>query len=294
MSANPVWIVGAGPGDPDLLTRKAARLIESADLVAYDELVSREIRALIPAGAQTFAVGRRAGADPAWPARSAWLLPDGRVAPRVVELVRQGKTVVRLKGGDPAIFGRTGEELLALAKAGLSAEIVPGITAAVAAAACLQIPLTDRASATSVTFATAHSADEQRALLLDAQSWPRRGTLVLYMGLGRLEGLTRALHTAGWAPDTRVAVVSRASARDQRWVLGDLTTVAAKAARAALETPALVIVGDVVAAARAGYELPLDLAHDRARSDKSAATREPVGVPSLFHARRSARARSTM
>lgn len=289
MTSNPVWLVGAGPGDPDLLTRKAARLLETAHLVAYDELVSPEILALIPASALKFAVGRRAGDDPAWAARTAWLLPDGSIAPVVVELAKQGKTIVRLKGGDPAIFARTNEELAALAKAGLSAEIVPGITAAVAAASRLQIPLTDRAGSTSVTFATAHSAEDHRDLVLEAQNWPKRGTLVLYMGLRRLDTLTRALVRAGWERDTRAAVVSRATAADERWVIGTLANIADKADKAGLETPALVMVGDVLATARASYGL-----RERINSESNSSKREPIGVPSAFQALRSARARSTM
>lgn len=236
-----IWLVGAGPGDPDWLTRKAAQLIERADLLVYDALVSPEILALAAKNATLLAVGRRSGDDPRWPARAAWLLPDGRLAPQIVQSARSGHTVVRLKGGDPGVFGRLQEELLAITEAGLTPKIVPGISAASAAAATLGIPLTERGQASSVTFATAHLATER-----EPDSWPTQGTLVLYMGLGRLPALVTALRRRGWSASTPAAVVSRASTKSERVVVGTLATLADDVARAQLATPAVLMVGEVV------------------------------------------------
>jgi uroporphyrin-III C-methyltransferase len=240
-----VWLVGAGPGDPDLLTVRAHALIASASVLAFDELVSPAILALAPAGAERIPVGRRA---------HGCRHHEARIHPLVVLRALQGCDVVRLKGGDPLVFARGGEVAEELAAARVPFEFVPGISAALAAAATTRIPLTHRECASSVTFVTAHAASdpgpggseggEPSGLLANV---PERGTLVFYMGLGRIAETCAALIAGGRAPHTPAAVVSRASLPDERFVLGTLADAAERAAAAGLEAPALLFVGEVVA-----------------------------------------------
>ena len=236
-----VFLVGAGPGDPELLTLKAARLLANADVVAYDELVSPAVLSLAKPGAERIPVGRRAGGC---------RHHDAHIHPAVIERALEGKVVVRLKGGDPLIFGRGGEEAIELSAARIPFEIVPGISAALGAAASTHIPLTHRDVATSVTFATAHLADDTKNDAgLATSSLPSSGTLVLYMGLGKLEDTAAALVRSGRPPETPVAIVSHATLPDERTVTGTLATIAEIARAAALPAPALIVVGDVVALA---------------------------------------------
>ena len=230
-----VFLVGAGPGDPDLLTVRAHRLVASAEIVAYDELVGPEILALAPHGAELIAVGRRRGTRPDAPA----------IHPLVLERALEGRDVVRLKGGDPMIFGRGGEEAEQLAALRIPFEIVPGISAALGAAASAGIPLTHRDAASSVSFVTAHKRRDATDDDLAARV-PREGTVVLYMGLSTLRETARALVAAGRPASTPVAVVSHATLPTQREVISDLEGIADAVDAAALPAPALVIVGDVV------------------------------------------------
>ena len=169
-----VWLVGAGPGDPELLTLRAYRLLTNARVIAYDELVAPEILALAPADAERIAVGRRA---------SGCRHHEARIHPLIAQRAVEGHDVVRLKGGDPFVFGRGGEEAEELAAARVPFEVVPGISAALGAAAAAAIPLTHRESAASVTFVTAHAAQGQPDV---AANVPAAGTLVFFMGLGLL------------------------------------------------------------------------------------------------------------
>ena len=234
-----VWLVGAGPGDPELLTVRAHRLLASADVVAYDELVSKEILAIAAPEAELIPVGRRA---------KGCRHHEGKLHPLVVRRALAGRMVVRLKGGDPFVFGRGGEEAEDLAAAGVPFGVVPGISAALGAAASLHIPLTHREVATSVTLATAHGASDAREGELLA-GIPSSGTLVFYMGLGKLSERAATLVSSGRSPSTPVAVVSKATLPSQRAVYGTLTTIAELVREASLEAPALVIVGEVVARA---------------------------------------------
>jgi uroporphyrin-III C-methyltransferase len=227
-----VWLVGAGPGDPELLTLKAARVLGDAEVVAYDELVSEDVLALAPPTAERIPVGRRA---------NGCRYTEGKIHPSVIERALEGKRVVRLKGGDPFVFGRGGEEAEELASAGIPFEIVPGISAALGAAASTHIPLTHREAASSVTFATAH-AKENGSLDLGA-----KGTLVLYMGLGRLAATCATLIEEGRAASTPVAVISHATLPAQQVVKGTLADIAEKASH--LPAPALIFVGEVVSLA---------------------------------------------
>lgn len=230
-----VFLVGAGPGDPELLTMRAHRLLSNAQIVAYDELVSPAILALAPLGAELVPVGRRSGTCPEAPA----------IHPTVLERAIEGCDVVRLKGGDPMIFGRGGEEAEQLAALGIPFEIVPGVSAALGAAASAGIPLTHRDASSSVSFVTAHKRhDDQEDDL--ASRVPRLGTIVLYMGLSTLRASARDLIAGGRAPTTPVAVVSHATLPTQRQVIATLATIADAVEAAAVEAPALVIVGEVV------------------------------------------------
>lgn len=233
-----VFLVGAGPGDPELLTLRAHRILTTARIVAYDDLVSPEILALAPEGAELVSVGRRKGTCPNAPS----------IHDAVVQRALDGLDVVRLKGGDPMIFGRGGEEAAELTALRIPFEIVPGVSAALGAAASAGIPLTHRDAASSVTFATAHLRDgNSDGSAPFASRIPSEGTIVLYMGFSTLGDMARRLVALGRSPRTPVAVVSRATLPDERVVTGDLETIAELVAEAALATPALVIVGDVVA-----------------------------------------------
>jgi uroporphyrin-III C-methyltransferase/precorrin-2 dehydrogenase/sirohydrochlorin ferrochelatase len=231
-----VWLVGAGPGDVELLTVKAARVIAAADVIAYDELVSAEVLALGRPDAERVAVGRRA---------AGCRHHEARIHPAVILAALAGKTVVRLKGGDPFIFGRGGEEAEELAAAHVPFEVVPGISAALGAAAQLHIPLTHRECSASVTFATAHAREgEERPL---AAVVPPDGTLVLYMGLRRLATICEELIALGRGADTPACVVSNATRANARAVFATLGTLAVAAEASQVEAPALVMVGDAVA-----------------------------------------------
>jgi uroporphyrin-III C-methyltransferase len=232
-----VWLVGAGPGDPELLTVKAVRAIERAEVVCFDELVSKEVIDLAPASAERIPVGRRA---------NGCKHNVERIHPIVIERALEGRRVVRLKGGDPLIFGRGGEEAEELAAARVPFEIIPGVSAALGAAASTGIPLTHRDVSASVTFATAHASRDDGDPRL-ADTTPRHGTVVLYMGLGRLAETASSLIAAGRAPETPAAVIARATLPDQRVVVATLATIADVARDAALEPPALIVVGEVVA-----------------------------------------------
>ncbi len=231
-----VFLVGAGPGDPELLTLRAYRLLTTAKVVAYDELVSPEILALAPPGAELVPVGRRRGTCPDAPP----------IHPVVLERAIGGHDVVRLKGGDPMIFGRGGEEAEQLAALRIPFEIVPGVSAALGAAARAGIPLTHRDASASVAFVTAHKRHDASDDDLLARV-PRTGTIVFYMGLATLRATALALVAAGRSPETPVAVVSHATLPTQREVIATLATVADAVEVAQVPAPALVIVGEVVA-----------------------------------------------
>jgi len=215
--------VGAGPGDPELLTLKAWRLIQSAEVVLYDRLVSPEILSLIPESAERIHVGKQ----------------------RAKELARKGRKVVRLKGGDPFIFGRGGEEIETLAAAGVRFQVVPGITAASGCAAYAGIPLTHRDHAQSVRFVTGHLKNDTCDL-----PWKdfvqNNQTLVFYMGLVGLPIICQQLVAHGMSPEMPVALVSRGTTPHQQVVTGDLTNIVERVERNAVPAPTLVIIGNVV------------------------------------------------
>ena len=234
-----VALIGAGPGDAELITLKGARLLGEADVVIYDNLVSPGVMDLVAPTAERIFVGKMAGHH---------TLPQEEINQLLVRLAREGKQVVRLKGGDPFIFGRGGEELEELLEAGVPFEVVPGITAACGAGAYAGIPLTHRDYAQSVVFATGHRRAGESALDWDALARPHQ-TAVIYMGVGMLQSHCAALVAHGRAASTPAALVENGTTPRQRIVVGTLETLPAKAVEAGIRPPALLIVGEVVSLA---------------------------------------------
>jgi uroporphyrinogen III methyltransferase/synthase len=231
MTGGIVYLVGAGPGDPGLLTVRAAELIRTAEVLAHDELIPEPILALAPPTAERLAVGRRRGDRPR----------PSALHPEVLARAHAGKRVVRLKAGDSFVFGRGAEEAEALAEAGIPFEIIPGITAAAGAAAYAGIPLTDRRLASHVTLTTGHAGAAPTPAAAGAP-----GTLVVYMATHNLAENLAGLVAQGHPGDTPAAYVSAATHRDQRVFVGTLSTLAAQVAGLEGKAPALVIVGEVV------------------------------------------------
>ena len=231
-----VALVGAGPGDPELLTLKALRLIEQADAIVYDRLVAAEIVALARPGAQLIYAGKQ---------RAHHTLTQEAIGALLVRLAREGKRVVRLKGGDPFIFGRGGEEIEILAAHAIPFEVVPGISAANGVAAYAGIPLTHRDCAQACVFVTGHLCNGTMDLDWPALARPRQ-TLVVYMGLLGLPVLSRELVAHGLAADTPAAIVQHGTSRTQRVLVDTIATLPAAAAAAGFEAPTLIIIGDVV------------------------------------------------
>ena len=231
-----VYLVGAGPGDPDLLTFRALRLMQKADIVIYDRLVSKDILNLVRRDADRMYVGKEA---------SNHCVPQDQINELLYKLAKEGKRVLRLKGGDPFIFGRGGEEAEKLFAEGISFQVVPGITAASGASTYCGIPLTHRDYAQSVTFATGHLKND--AVDLDWPSLARENqTLVIYMGLGGLKIITKQLITHGLPADTPVAVIYKATQYDQRVLVSDLMQVVQKVEDEKMRPPSLLIIGQVV------------------------------------------------
>ncbi len=235
-SSGEVFLVGAGPGDPELLTLKAWRILQTADVVLYDRLVSQPIMELIPATVDCQHVGKQ---------RANHSLPQDQINQRLVELALEGKRVVRLKGGDPFIFGRGGEEIETLAAAGVRFQVIPGITAASGCAAYAGIPLTHRDYAQSVRFVTGHLKDDTCDL-----PWrdfvQNNQTLVFYMGLVGLPVIVRELTTHGMSSSMPVALVSRGTTPDQVVVSGTLESIVDKVGNSGVQAPTLIIIGEVV------------------------------------------------
>jgi uroporphyrin-III C-methyltransferase len=236
-----VWLVGAGPGDPELLTLKALKILQKADVVVHDGLVSDEILDLSPAGARRISVAKR---------KSRHSYSQDEINRMLTAFALEGLTVVRLKGGDPFIFGRGGEELEACRAAGVDCQIVPGVTAALAAGASAGAPLTHRGSAQAVTFVTGHASNgAEPDLDWEALARPNQ-TVVIYMGLSQAAPIAGRLMAAGRAGSTPALIVENASRGDERRLVTTLSGLAEAAS--ALSGPALLIVGEAMALAQAG------------------------------------------
>jgi uroporphyrin-III C-methyltransferase len=231
-----VHIVGAGPGDPELLTLKAVRRLREADAVVHDRLVTPEVLAYASPRAERYYVGKARGEHP---------VPQQEINALLVRLAREGKRVVRLKGGDPHVFGRGGEEAETLVQAGIPFEVVPGVTAACGVAAYAGIPLTHRDYAQACVFVTACLKDGSSNLDWEMLARPRQ-TVVVYMGLAALEQVCAQLVAHGLPPGTPAALVERATTPHQHVFEGTLVTLAGHVRRAAPEPPTLLVVGEVV------------------------------------------------
>lgn len=204
-----VYLVGAGPGDPELLTVRALRLLESADVVLHDDLVPEELLALVHRHALVTSVGKRCGRPK---------ITQAGIHALMIGSARAGQSVVRLKSGDPLVFGRAGEEIAALRAAAVRFEVVPGVTAAFAAGAALALPLTDRKSASKLVFCTGHHADGKDAAPVWSGPLPEDATLVVYMPGRDLERIARELRAAGVAEDVACCAISHAATPRQSWV----------------------------------------------------------------------------
>ena len=236
IAAGEVWLVGAGPGDPDLLTLRAARLVMQARIIVHDGLVDPAILAMAHPAAKLISVAKR---------RSRHTMPQDEINALLVREALNGQDVVRLKGGDPFIFGRGGEEAEACRAAGVPVEVVPGISAAMGAAAAAQLPLTHRASASAVTFVTGQCKG------LSEQDWTglagKGRTLVIYMGLATAEAIADKLIADGLSPEMPVAVIENATRPEMRVLRAPVAGLAALVETHRVKSPALIVIGAVAA-----------------------------------------------
>jgi len=231
-----VYLVGAGPGDPELLTLRALRLLQKADVIVYDNLVSPTVLELVAPSAERIFAGKR---------RNEHTLRQEQINSLIVRLAKEGKQVVRLKGGDPFIFGRGGEEMQALAAAGVAFEVVPGVTAASGVSSYAGIPLTHRDYAQTCLFVTGHLKNGTAEL-----DWPSlvrlNQTVVIYMGLTGLPEICRQMMAHGASPELPIAVVQDGSLPTQKVVTGTLSNMAERVSQAGLKSPSLILIGEVV------------------------------------------------
>ena len=238
-----VYLVGAGPGDPDLLTLKGKNCLDQAEVILYDRLVSTELLEHAVQSAELISVGKQAGKH---------CVNQREIEELLVHKAREGKMVVRLKGGDPFVFGRGGEEAAALKRAGVPYEIVPGVSSAIAAPAYAGIPITHRSCASSVAFVTGHEASNSSGQVKWSELTRSVDTLVILMGLHNLREIMHRLLESGCEPQRPVALIHAATRPSQKSVLGTVQTIADLADQAKLQSPTVIVVGEVV---RLGREL---------------------------------------
>jgi len=233
-----VYLVGAGPGDPGLLTRKAERLLREADVVLYDALVGEGIKELFPPGAKLIDVGKRADDH---------TYPQAEINQMLVDLASRHKKIVRLKGGDPYVFGRGGEEAEALKNAGIEVEAVPGVTSAIAVPEYAGIPVTHRGYSSALTIITGHEDPTKGDSALNFRALAQmRGTIVILMGIKRLEENVNALLSNGKPPETPVAIIERGATGRERITSGTLGNIVSMAELRGVKSPAVIVIGEVV------------------------------------------------
>ncbi|MEO6148313.1 MAG: uroporphyrinogen-III C-methyltransferase [Sulfuriferula sp.] len=238
MQTGKVYLIGAGPGDPELMTLKAVRLLHSADVVLVDDLVNRAVLAHARIDARIIEVGKRGGCQSA---------PQDFIHRQMINEARTGKVVARLKGGDPFMFGRGGEEIEALRAAGIPVEIISGITSGIAAPATLGIPVTHRDWAPGVTFVTGHTRDG------NSVNWAAlaaaRTTLVIYMGIKNMPEIVAQLMEAGLSGSTPAAVIQNGTLAEQRQIISSLENLQAATQQAGIGSPAIMVIGEVASLA---------------------------------------------
>ena len=233
-----VYLVGAGPGDPELLTVKAARLLSSCDALVYDSLVPKEVLDLVPETCERQFVGKRRGHHS---------VPQPSTNAVLVQMAQKHAVVVRLKGGDPFLFGRGGEEAAYLADRGIPVQVVPGVTAGIAAPAYAGIPVTHRRAGSSITFVTGHEEIDKRRPSVNWRSLAAASDgLVIYMGLHNLLRIAEELRAGGLPSETPVAVIQQGTVAGQRCLKATLADVADQAREQAFKSPSIVVVGDVI------------------------------------------------
>ncbi len=239
MTPGTVYLVGAGPGDPELITLKARRVLGEADAVVYDHLVDTALLELTRPGCERIFAGKKGGQA---------CRPQVEIDGTLVRLALEGRTVVRLKGGDPFVFGRGGEEASALAAAGIPFEVVPGVTSALAAAAYAGIPLTHRLHSSSVVLLTGHEDPTKPDATVHWEDYARlKATLCIYMGVRNLATIAKRLEDGGMAAETPAAIIVSATTERHRRLLGTLGTIAEIAVVEKVEAPAMLIIGEVAA-----------------------------------------------
>ncbi len=238
MNKGIVYLVGAGPGDPELLTIKAEKIIKKADVIVFDRLLAKKIIETFPINAEKIYVGKESGTH---------IVPQDQICEILIKKANEGKTVVRLKGGDPFLFGRGGEEAIELKKVGIKFEIVPGIPSALAVPAYAGIPVTHRHYASSVTFVTGHEESDKKR---DTVNWEKLATvtdtIVILMGVKRMKIITDAIIKGGRDRKTPAAAIEWGTTKNQRIVEGVLEDLADKIVLNNVKSPALIIIGDVV------------------------------------------------
>ena len=237
MNKGMVYLVGSGPGDPDLLTVKALRLIQTADVIFYDRLVSDEILTLVPKGVSRFMVGKASGNH---------CVPQHEINNLLINAANKNRTVVRLKGGDPYVFGRGSEEALALHRYGIHFEVVPGITAASGCSSYAGIPLTHRGLSRSVQFITGHFRENEPLEINWKNLVNPQSTLVFYMGLNSLDFICKSLIDAGLAVHTPAAAIQNGTTANQKKLISDIQNLAETVRLSDLKAPVMIIVGEVV------------------------------------------------
>ena len=241
-----VYLVGSGPGGLGLLTAKAREVIDSADVILYDQLPGEEVLSTLPAAAEKIDVGKYGGCH---------TMKQADIEALLVAKAKTGGTVVRLKGGDPFMFGRGGEEMETLREHGIAVEVVPGVTSGIAVPECVGIPVTHRSWASQVTFVTGHEDPEKEVSSIDWK-WlaGSPGTIVIFMGVKNLPVIAELLIENGKAPETKIAVIERGFRKDQRVTCATLADIGEVTGRVGVKRPAIIVIGEVFSLYRDGSE----------------------------------------